>query len=169
MSLPYIANASDQQQIEWIGGGVLSVLVDAEASAGALTVLRSKLPGGSAAPVHVHSEEDEIFLLLKGSGIFWAGEHRYELSDGGVVFLPRNLPHAYRFTSETVDLLTLCTPAGIEGFFRAAGWDLSKPKPEGWVLTPAMMAATATDHGQRILGPPLDEHDMIPVAHLGRG
>lgn len=166
MSVPYLAHAADQQQIEWIGGGRMSVLFDAEATAGQLSVLRSHLPQGAAAPVHVHSDEDEMFIVLKGSAVFWAGDQRYELSDGGVAFLPRHVPHAYHFTSD-VDLLTLCTPAGIEAFFRAAGWDVSQPKPDGWALTPAAMATAAAAHGQKILGPPLGPGDMIPAPSLG--
>jgi hypothetical protein len=74
-------------------------------------------------------------VLLQGSGIFWAGDQRWELSEGGVAYLPRNVPHAYRFTSPNADMLAIATPAGIEDFFRAAGWDLSRPRPDGWDIT----------------------------------
>jgi hypothetical protein len=47
MSLPYIAQAADHQRLEWIGGGVMNVLLDAEATDGQLVVLRSRLTGGS--------------------------------------------------------------------------------------------------------------------------
>lgn len=166
MSIPFIAQMADHQQLEWIGGGVMSVLLDTEATAGQLTALRSRLPGGSATPVHVHSAEDEMFVLLTGEAVFWAGRERYELSAGGVVFLPRNLPHAYRLVSDKVDLLTLCVPAGIEDFFRAAGRDLAKPKPEGWQLTPKTMADAAEMFGQRIVGPPLAADAQMPAAYL---
>jgi len=166
MSLPYIAQAADHQRLEWIGGGVMNVLFDAEATDGQLVVLRSQLPSGSAAPIHVHSMEDEMFVMLEGTGIFWVGKDRYELSAGGVVFLPRDIPHAYRFTSESVDLLTMCTPAGIEGFFRSAGWDLSTPKPEGWALTPETMKTAAVHYGQQILGGPLGPDEFIPAELL---
>ena len=111
-------------------------------------MFRSTLPGGSATPVHVHDHEDEVFLLLQGSGVFWAGERRYELTDGGIAFLPRQVPHAYLLTSETVKMIGLSVPAGLEDFFRAAGWDRSQPKPEGWVLTPEIMARAAAATGQ---------------------
>jgi quercetin dioxygenase-like cupin family protein len=166
VSVPYLAQAADHQQLEWHGGGIMSILLDAQKTDGQVTMLRSTLPAGAASPVHVHADEDEVFLLIRGSGIFWAGEHRYELTDGGVAFLPRGLPHAYLFTSETVDMLGLCVPAGEEDFFRAAGWDLSQPKPEGWAITPESMAAAAAATGQKILGPPLAADDMIPAAYL---
>jgi hypothetical protein len=116
--------------------------------------------------VHVHDNEDEIVVLLQGRGIFWVGDQRWELSEGGVAFLPRNVPHAYRFTSPAIDMLAVCTPAGTEDFFRAAGWDLSRPRPDGWEITPASMAAAAAATGQTILGPPLAADQMIPHEYL---
>jgi quercetin dioxygenase-like cupin family protein len=166
VSLTYLANIADHQQLEWIGGGIMSVLFDTESTDGQLTVLRSRLPRGSAAPVHVHSREDEMFVLLKGEAVFWAGDQRYELVEGGVAFLPRNVPHTYRFISAEADILTLCVPSGIETFFRTAGHDLATPKPAGWQLTPASMAAAAELVGQRIIGPPLDADDHMPTAYL---
>jgi quercetin dioxygenase-like cupin family protein len=166
MSVPYLAQASDHEQLQWLGDGIMQILLDGNKTDGRLTIVRSAAAGGSASPVHVHDNEDEIVVLLRGSGIFWAGEQRYELSEGGVAFLPRNIPHAYRFTSPTVDMLAVCTPAGVENFFRAAGWDLSQPKPDGWEITPATMAAAAHVAGQTILGPPLAADQMIPQAYL---
>jgi quercetin dioxygenase-like cupin family protein len=161
-----LASAADHQQLEWIGGGVMTVLFDGAATSGQLAALRSHLPAGAASPVHVHSAEDEMFILLKGEGVFWAGDRRHEVAAGGVVFLPRNLPHAYRFLSEEVDLLTLCVPSGIEGFFRTAGRDLAEPRSQDWELTPASMAAAAAAFGQRIIGPPLGATDDMPAAYL---
>ena len=166
MSIPYLSQANDLERLEWLGGGVMSVLLDADKTDGDVTILRSSSPGGAASPVHVHADDDEIVVLLQGSGMFWAGEQRQELTDGGVAFLPRGVPHAYRFTSDTVDLLAVCLPSGVEDFFRAAGWDLSQPKPEGWVISPASMAGAAATTGQTILGPPLAAGDMIPAAYL---
>lgn len=38
--------------------------------------------------------------------------------DVAIVYLPRNVPHAYRITSDRADLLMITTPGGIEGMFR---------------------------------------------------
>lgn len=166
MTLPYLAQAADHEQLEWLGGGIMQILLDARHTEGRLTMFRSAAPEGSAAPVHVHADEDEIIVLLSGSGIVWAGDQRYELSEGGVAFLPRRVPHTYRITSPTADMLAVSTPAGMEGFFRTAGRALSQPKPEGWTITPADLAAAARTHGQTVLGPPLATNDPMPAAYL---
>lgn len=47
MSIPCLAQREDQQQLEWIGGSVFSVLLDAEATGGQLTAGRFiASPGG---------------------------------------------------------------------------------------------------------------------------
>jgi quercetin dioxygenase-like cupin family protein len=154
MSLAFIAQASDHQQLEWIGGSTVSVLLDGAATGGQLTAVRSRLREGPASPVHLHRNEDEMFILLQGAGLFWVGDECHEVGEGGAVFLPRNVPHAYRFTSPEVDLLTLCTPSGMENFFRGAGRDLAEPRPDGWEVTLDALVGAAQAGGQDILGPP---------------
>jgi quercetin dioxygenase-like cupin family protein len=116
--------------------------------------MSSVLAAGDASPLHVHSREDEIFLLIQGRAAVWAGDDRYEVGPGGVAFLPKDLPHAYRVLEDGTQMLTLCTPAGLEGFFRGAGHDLSTPVPEDWSLGPAQLAPVAAAHGVMLLGPP---------------
>jgi hypothetical protein len=82
--------------------------------------------------------------------IFWAGDQRWDLSEGGVAFLPRNVPHAYRITSPAADMLAIWTPSGMEDWVRAVGWDLCRPQPDGWEIAPATMAAAAAATGQTI-------------------
>lgn len=154
MSLAYIAQAADHDRIEWIGGHELQILLDGDQTAGQVTVVRSSLGAGSAAPLHVHRKEDEMFVVLKGHGTFWVGDARHEVGEGGAVFLPRDVPHAYRFDAPEVDLLTICTPSGMEGFFRGAGRRVTDPRPDGWEVTMEALAAAAVAGGQEILGPP---------------
>jgi quercetin dioxygenase-like cupin family protein len=150
----YLAQDSDHQRIEWIGGGVMQVVLDSEATNGQLTMLRTVLPRGASTPVHIHGAEDEVFLLLQGAMTCWVGEDRYELREGGVAFLPRDLAHAYRVDSAEAHLLTLVTPGGLEGFFRMAGHDLSTPRPAGWAVTHDAIDTALIAHGGRNVGPP---------------
>jgi mannose-6-phosphate isomerase-like protein (cupin superfamily) len=151
MSLAYMAGT--HQTIEWLGNSTMELLLDSDATEGQVFMSRTSLLAGDASPVHLHTNEDEIFLVLEGSAIFWFRDERYDLESGGVVYLPRNVPHAYRMTADT-ELLTICTPAGAETFFRAAGHDVATPKPSDWELTPTTLAAAAGANGVQILGPP---------------
>ncbi|MGW0950335.1 cupin domain-containing protein, partial [Streptomyces sp. NPDC002623] len=98
--------------------------------------------------------EDEIFMLIKGEALLWLGDEQMELSEGGIVYLPRNIPHGYRITSDTADLLMITTPGGIEGMFQQAGRDITTPRPKDFAITPERLAEASEKYGQVILGPP---------------
>lgn len=152
--MAYIANDEDQLHLSWLGSSTLTVHLDGATTGGQLMAMSSVLSAGDAAPVHVHNREDEVFLLVSGSALVWVGDNRYEVGPGGVAFLPRDIPHTYRITSDDTHMVTLCTPAGMEGFFRSAGHDLATPAPVGWEVSQEALRAAADAHGITLLGPP---------------
>jgi quercetin dioxygenase-like cupin family protein len=154
MSMAYLAQPAQQQQLEWLDGGTLAMLLDGAVTDGQLMVGRFDVSRGEAPPYHLHTREDEVFMLIKGSALVWHDDEEMELSEGGIVFLPKNIPHAYRITSAKADLLMINTPAGIEGMFRYAGRDRATPRPEGFEISPERMAEGAKEYGQVIVGPP---------------
>ena len=133
MSMLYLAQAAQQQKLEWLDGGTLTLLLDAAATDGQLMMGRFDVRRGEASPYHKHLHEDEIFMLIAGTALVWYDNQEYELAEGGVVFLPKNVPHAYRITSDTADLLMVNTLAGMEGMFRATGvtWQPRGPRGPG--------------------------------------
>ncbi|HEY5841588.1 MAG TPA: cupin domain-containing protein [Mycobacterium sp.] len=154
MSMAYLAQPEQQQQLEWLDGGTLSILLDSAATDGQLMIGRFDVSEGEAPPYHMHTREDEVFMLIRGTALVWVGDRETELAEGGIVFLPKNIPHAYRITSKTADLLMINTPAGIEGMFRYSGRDRSTSRPEGFEIEQERMAEGAKRYGQVILGPP---------------
>ena len=152
MSMLYLAQAGQQQQLEWIDGGNLAIVLDGAATDGQLMMGRFDVSRGEAPPYHKHTREDEAFMLIKGTALVWYDDQQYELSEGGVVFLPRGVPHGYRITSEKADLLMINTPAGIEGMFRETGRDKSTPRPPDFKVVPD--PALADKYGNIIIGPP---------------
>ncbi len=152
--MTFLAQRDQQERLEWLDGGVLSLLLDGAATDGQLMVGRFAVRRGEAPPYHVHTREDEVFLLIEGTALLWSDGRRSELSAGGVAFLPRGVPHGYRITSPTADLLMICTPSGIEGMFREVGRDVSAPRPPGWRVDLDRLAEAAAERGNTILGPP---------------
>jgi hypothetical protein len=106
-------------------------------------------------------------MLIKGTALVWVDDQEMELAEGGIVFLPKNIPHAYRITSKTADLLMINTPAGIEGMFRYSGRDKATPRPEGFEISPARLAEGADKFGQIILGPRADAHSSAAYVFSG--
>lgn len=169
MTFAHVARAGQGQQLAWIAGSVHHITLDAAATEGRLTAVRSRMRSGAASPVHVHEHEDETVFVLSGTGVFWAGEDRWDLSSGDTAFLPRGLPHTYVFTSETAEVITVCNPAGMEELFRAAGWDLAHPMPEDWAVDLKSLGKIGEAAGQIVLGPPLSPGDTMPDRYLQRG
>src|SRR6195952_314162 len=136
VSMAYLAQPDQQQKLEWLDGGTLAILLDSAATDGQLMVGRFDVSKGEAPPFHLHTREDEVFMLIKGTALVWYDDQEMELAEGGIVYLPKGVPHGYRITSKKADLLMINTPAGIEGMFRATGRDKSTPRPPGFEVRP---------------------------------
>ncbi len=150
---PYIRQATEHQRLAY-GGAELAVILDAAITGGQLSVFDTHSRRGDASPVHVHSRDDEAFLLLDGQMTVWVGEQRRILQAGGIAVLPRDIPHAVRCDIAT-RALVLSTPAGPqETVFRTGGWDLSRPMPEGWQPTQDALREAAEKAGVTLIGPP---------------
>nr|WP_235826178.1 cupin domain-containing protein [Candidatus Frankia alpina] len=154
VSMLYLAQAKDHQQLEWIDGGTLTMVLDGAATAGQLMMDRFDVSEGEAPPYHRHVREDEVFMLISGTALVWHNDREYELSEGGVVFLPKEEAHSYRIASKKADLLMINTPADIEGMFRYAGRDRTTARPDGFQILPERMAEAAEKFGNVVVGPP---------------
>lgn len=150
---PYVKQHGEHQRLDWFGQMDLTVILDGAATGAKLTMVEARAGQGDASPIHMHTHDDEAFFLLEGAMTVWVGDRRVNLEPGGIGFLPKNIPHAFRFDAPSRALI-LTTPAGQEDFFRAAGWDLSKPKPDGWEISIEALQAAAAAHGTQIIGPP---------------
>jgi quercetin dioxygenase-like cupin family protein len=121
MSTPSFGAADES--FEWLGGARVRVVLPGRDCAARLSVLTIQADTGYAAATHTHSREDEVFVVLDGTLTVWAGDQRQQLLAGGRVFLPRGLPHGYRVDAGPARVLNVCTPGGLDEFFRevAAG------------------------------------------------
>lgn len=101
-------------------------------------------------PLHVHPDQDEIFIVQEGRYRFRCGDEVQTLGAGDTIFLPRGIPHAFRQTSSTGRLLFMFTPAGdMEAFF-------AKLADMDGLPDPAVAAALFAAHGMTVVGPPLN-------------
>lgn len=61
-------------------------------------------PGASQHAPHVHSDAEEIVIVVKGHGISSSGTAEYEVGPGDVVFIPKGVTHFTKNTSKTEPL-----------------------------------------------------------------
>ncbi|WP_411093542.1 cupin domain-containing protein [Streptomyces sp. 049-1] len=107
----------------YLVGDTYSVLLSSEETAGKLGMVESLVPAQAGPPPHTHHNEDECFILVEGRLMVTAGEDEYEVSPGGVVYIPRGTSHSYRNLSsaEPAKMIAIFTPAGMEEMFREIG------------------------------------------------
>ncbi len=57
------------------------------------------MPQGFSPPRHVHTREDEVFLVLDGDVCFDVDGERRAAGPGTTVYMPRGVPHSFRIQS----------------------------------------------------------------------
>jgi quercetin dioxygenase-like cupin family protein len=141
----------------WFIDNLVRVLVDGEASGGALAIVEISGRKGDMPPLHVHHVDDETFLVLEGSvALFLPGGQRIDLAAGEAAVAPKGVPHVYRVESDQARWLAIGTPAGFDAFVREAGGPAERPElpPAGRAHDPARLGAIAAGYGIELLAPP---------------
>ncbi len=139
----------------WFLDTTMVVKADGQATSGAFTFLECAAPEGFAPPRHVHHRDDECFYVLEGEISVYCGDESWVVNQGGFVFLPRAVPHAFIVTKGPAKLLTITSPSGFEQFVD----ELGRPTDHDGLPVPAAPdVATVTEvsnrHGYEIVGPP---------------
>src|SRR5512133_1714707 len=72
--------------------------------------------------LHTHRYEDEVVYVLQGGIEISLDNKKLQASAGGVVHLPKNIPHAlYNPFHTPSKFLTMTVPGGMEYFFDEVG------------------------------------------------
>ncbi|MHB1519682.1 MAG: cupin domain-containing protein [Acidimicrobiales bacterium] len=115
MSTGFITHVGDGKPAPGAGGSVVAGAGDTDS---AFSLLLSHAPAGDGAPLHVHDNESESFLVLAGHYQVRCGERIFEAGVQDFVHLPRGVPHAWQVLGDTAgSKLILAVPGGIEDFF----------------------------------------------------
>lgn len=120
--------------------------VPSAVTSGQLAIVEHTLPPRAlAAPLHRHSREDELSIVLTGRIGALLGDEAVEAGAGAYVWKPRNQWHTFWNASETEELrfIELLLPAGFEGYFER----LSPMLREAGGAKPEAIAALAGEYG----------------------
>ena len=151
---PMATLATDTYTLRYLDG---LAHVAGDPAAGETSTLEIAMPHGAMAPLHVHDEDEAVFVL-EGRLSFYVGNDVVSVSAGDCFVAPRGLPHTYRVDSaEGARWQVVSTNGRYERFVetvgRPAGADaLAGPAPFGLVEAVAVTAAAA-DNGIEILAP----------------
>ena len=72
----------------------------------------------SGSSLHIHHYEDEIIHVLEGAIDIRLGEKKLHAPVGGIIHLPKNIPHALQNPGKTpLRIMVFAIPGGLENYF----------------------------------------------------
>lgn len=85
---------------------------------GLYTVIEQVNHPGVGVPMHYHENEDETFHVMEGKVEYQLADRKVLGTPGTTVFLPRRVPHAFRFVEGApARVLLIVSPAKLEKMF----------------------------------------------------
>ncbi|MET0422478.1 MAG: cupin domain-containing protein [Actinoplanes sp.] len=138
----------------WFLGGQVRVLVPGQATGGALSVMEFTDAAGHAPPLHVHDDEDEVWIVLDGKVSFFVGDQKFDLEPGQVAHGPRGVAHSYLVRSDKARLAVAFAPGHVEEWFTGNGSPVSSVDQAPPAFDIATILASADDFHVRVAGPP---------------
>lgn len=124
-------------------------------------VLEHFARAGDLPPLHVHREQDEVFVLLSGAARFRVGDEDAAAKVGDCLLAPKGSPHSYLVTSaEGARFLTITRGRDFFDFVRAVGRPAAHdglPDPSGppSEAQREALARLGERYGVDFVGPPL--------------
>ncbi|MDQ4102524.1 MAG: cupin domain-containing protein [Actinomycetota bacterium] len=135
-------------------------MIDGDDAGGRFALVEHTIaPRALAAPMHLHTKEDEFTYVLTGTFAAVLGGHVIQAGPGDLVFKPRGQWHTFWNPGDVpTRVLEIISPAGLEEFFRLvdapeAEQDLAKiaemAERIGCNVDEAATAALVERHGLR--------------------
>jgi quercetin dioxygenase-like cupin family protein len=138
-------------------GDVYRVLASGDQTAGVYSLSEIRVSPGNGPPPHVHSRDDEAFLVLEGNVTFQLGGETILARPGTFIQAPRGIPHAFKNNTQSAARMLVWTmPSGFENFVkefarRVPSFDSPAIPPDEQEI--AKLIAMAPKYGIEILPP----------------
>src|SRR3954452_9247408 len=109
----------DEVRDGFLGSIGVRFLIDGVETGGGFSLVEHPMsPRALAAPLHLHTREDEYSFVLEGRMGALLGDEVVEAGPGDLVFKPRNQWHTFwNAGDEPCRILEIIAPAGFERFF----------------------------------------------------
>jgi mannose-6-phosphate isomerase-like protein (cupin superfamily) len=145
----------------WFINTLVIIRVPPELGKDHTCVMEHHAPMGDSPPLHVHHDQDEVFVLLAGEARIHLSGRDIEARIGDCLLVPKGEPHSYLATSaDGVRFLTITRGQGFVGLVRELGRAAKidgLPEPGGPPSPKEQeaLAHVAAKHGVEFVGPPL--------------
>ena len=139
----------------WFNGTLMEMKAMGNETNGAFSLIEGTFPAGYQTPLHIKSNEEDIYYVLEGEIIFTLGETIITGKPGTFVYAPRGIQHKFEVVeSSPAKMLVMYTPAGVEQFFMELGEpakELKLPPADHGIDMNEFIAVVKT-YGVEILG-----------------
>ena len=111
----------DEGDLRYSAHVIYNIKAYGPVTSNAYTLIEIELLPGGATPSQRHAAYEKGIYVLSGTLSATVEGNKYQVSEGGFLNIPWGLTHSLdNSTEESVRLLQLTTPGGIEDFYRAA-------------------------------------------------
>jgi quercetin dioxygenase-like cupin family protein len=145
----------------WALGSLFERVLTANQTGGTLAASIVSQPPGLASPLHVHTREAEAWFVLDGTITYRAGVDLVDLAAGDFIYLPRDVPHAFRITGTTpARYLALSLPGRLLDLYDELGTPATTAQlPDSGIAEADILRwnELAPQYGLRVVGPPIPE------------
>ena len=125
----------------WGPGDTYTFLVTGEESGGSMFAMDCVVGPGGGPPPHRHLAEDELFYVFAGEVTFTTEHGTRVVGPGQSAFVPRGMTHSYvNSTDSAARMITVYSPAGMEGWFLEVCTPVSDPAAPPPPVTPELLA-----------------------------
>ena len=114
-------------------GDIYRFLATSEETDGKYAMWEAIVPPGGGPPPHIHSREEEGFVVLEGEIAFQVGDKRIVANAGTFANIPVGTPHSFKNESDQpAKMIITVAPAGLEQMF----FEVSLPLEQGVTIAP---------------------------------
>src|SRR5262245_6179170 len=115
---PATLRKPDEGRTIGVVGDSYRFLATGEETDGRYATWEAIVPPGSGPPPHIHSREEESFLVLEGEMTFYVGDDRHVVGPGTFAHIPIGTLHWFKNESHSAAKMILTVvPAGLEQMF----------------------------------------------------
>ena len=96
-----------------------TILLAGVDTASSSALLDIRVPANAGPPPHIHTREDEVYLIKRGTFQFFMDGICLQAGPGATVYMPKGHMHTFKnIAHQAGEQLLFVYPAGLEQFFR---------------------------------------------------
>ena len=95
-----------------------TILLSGADTGGTSAMMKIQYPANTGPPAHIHTREDEVYLIKRGTFQFFMDGVCLQAGPGDALYMPKGHTHTFKNISKhTGEHLMMIYPAGLEQFF----------------------------------------------------